>query len=385
MPHIFVESSPTPTLPCSVNGVDFEFVATYKNEEKISLSVDGERFLLSKKEKDGKDLIKVDKVTRVPKIEVVKKALNSYVKLTGNAIISSNTAPKKEIVEDSYEFLKDIDYFVNKFEVPKKLAIEVGFGSGRHLIYQAQKNPDKLYIGIEVHYPSIKQMVTNAKLQNLSNIIAIKYDARLLLEFIESNCVDEIFVHFPVPWDKKPHRRVMSDEFIQEATRVLKVNGFLHLRTDSINYFEYTLGLVANLNRGHIEIDINRDIEISSKYEDRWKRQEKNIYDVMFYAKDESPKLELDGRFLFGKVKEHSQFDFEHKPMIEGDFFLHIKKPFEIEGGKILLSVTMGDFNKPLNKYILIDGSEASYYQSTPIATKSNIKAHQLLNRILCD
>ena len=35
------------------------------------------------------------------------------------------------------------------------------------------------------------------------------------MEFIESNKVGKIFVHFPVPWDKKPHRRIYSDEFVK--------------------------------------------------------------------------------------------------------------------------------------------------------------------------
>ena len=44
-----------------------------------------------------------------------------------------------------------------------------------------------------------------------------------------------------MPWDKKPHRRVINEDFINESVRVLKRDGFLHLRTDSDNYFNYSL------------------------------------------------------------------------------------------------------------------------------------------------
>jgi len=31
---------------------------------------------------------------------------------------------------------------------------------------------------------------------------------------LSSNIADRLFVHFPVPWDKKPHRRVISPQFL---------------------------------------------------------------------------------------------------------------------------------------------------------------------------
>ncbi len=57
-----------------------------------------------------------------------------------------------------------------------------------------------------------------------------------LWNLLTSNKVEKIFVHFPVPWDKKPHRRIFSNEFINEALRILKIKGTLELRTDSRKY-----------------------------------------------------------------------------------------------------------------------------------------------------
>ncbi len=78
------------------------------------------------------------------------------------------------------------------------------------------------------------------------------------MEFIDSNKVGKIFVHFPVPWDKKPHRRIYSNEFIDEALRVLMPKGTLELRSDSRKYFDYCVELLTNLNSGKITIDINK-------------------------------------------------------------------------------------------------------------------------------
>jgi len=34
--------------------------------------------------------------------------------------------------------------------------------------------------------------------------LILDYDARVFLEFLPSNSAKQIFVHFPVPWDKNP-------------------------------------------------------------------------------------------------------------------------------------------------------------------------------------
>ena len=62
-----------------------------------------------------------------------------------------------------------------------------------------------------------------------------------LYEMLPSNRCTQIFVHFPVPWDKRPHRRVISPSFLAESMRVLEKGGRLELRTDSDKYFWYSL------------------------------------------------------------------------------------------------------------------------------------------------
>lgn len=211
MPHIVFDKNNSLRTPSSCDGVDFEFIAkSYnfregirKTEYKIGVKSDNKKFLLSLKDKNQNQMLKVDKVTRVTPINIVKDALNSYAKTTDANIVFSNTKILSEKIEPEKEYLKDIEYFVNEFQTNKELQIEIGFGSGRHLLYQAQANPDVQFIGLEIHTPSIEQMLTQVKILGIKNILAVNYDARLFMEFIKSNSVGKIFVHFPVPWDKK--------------------------------------------------------------------------------------------------------------------------------------------------------------------------------------
>lgn len=395
MPHIVFNKTELITTPSSKDGVDFKFIAKSYNftsherntEYKIAVENENKEFLLTLKDKDSDQMIKIDKVTRVAPITLVKDALNAYTNSINPNIVFSNTNSIHQKAEPRKEFLKDINYFVDEFQTNKEIQIEVGFGSGRHLLYQAKNNPDVQFIGLEIHTPSIEQALKQMKMQDITNVLIVNYDARLFMEFIDSNKVGRIFVHFPVPWDKKPHRRIYSNEFINEALRVLKVEGTLELRTDSRKYFDYCTELLTNLPTGKITIDINKDLEISSKYEDRWKKQGKNIYDVVLLSHTEDKPLEIqkDFSFDFEINYEEKISKIPTKSIVEKDYFVHVEDLFTIldEENSGLIQITMGNFDRPVSKYLIIRNGKLNYYQGSPLPTSSNIKAHNKLKEIL--
>lgn len=395
MPHILFEKKDLINTPSSIDGVDFEFIAkSYnfttkerKTEYRIALKHQDKDFMLSLKPKDHNYMIKADKITRLSPVTLMKNALNAYVKLNEANVLFSNTNNVKVKEELQNEYLKDINYFVNDFKTDKEIQIEIGFGSGRHLLYQAKNNPDVQFIGLEIHYPSIEQLLKHLELNNITNVLIVNYDARLFMEFIESNKVGKIFVHFPVPWDKKPHRRIYSNEFVNEALRILKVNGTLELRTDSRNYFDFCMELLTNLPKGKITVDINKDLEVSSKYEDRWKKQGKNIYDVILLSQSEDAPINLnfDFSFDFSIDFDVTLKTIETNSIIKKDFFIHVEELYTIENknNSGLIKVTMGNFDRPVTKYLYINDGMISYYQGNPLPTSSNINAHKKLKEIL--
>lgn len=395
MPHIVFEKNELLKTPSIKDGVSFEFIAkSYnftstprKDEYKIAVKDQDKDFLLSIKPKDDDLMIKSDKVTRLSPVSLIKKALNYYVELNHSKILFSNTNNLQAKKELKNEYLKDINYFVDDFKIDKEIQIEIGFGSGRHLLHQAKSNPNIQFIGLEIHYPSIEQLLKQLEIQNITNVLVVNYDARLFMEFIESNKVGRIFVHFPVPWDKKPHRRIYSNEFVNEALRVLKIGGTLELRTDSRKYFDFCTQVLTNLQKGRITIDINKDLAVSSKYEDRWKKQGKNIYDVVLEAWNEDENINLNYDFSFDFEANFNKIinSIPKKSMIEKNFFVHIEEIYTIleKDNSGLIKITMGNFDRPVTKYILIENKRISYYQGNPLPTSANIDAHKKLIEIL--
>lgn len=389
MPHLHIVEFKEVGMPSIKDGVSFNFIAknaSHQEEKLISVSVDEDNFFLLVADEDSKKLLKSDKLTRPASIFNVHKALLSYADASGMDVISSNVPQhQKNIHLREVKALKDINYFATDFPTNKKICIEVGFGSGRHLLHQAQNNPDTLYIGIEIHTPSIEQVLKQITIQNIENILVLNYDARLFMELVPSNRIDKIYVHFPVPWDKKPHRRVISKDFIEEATRILNVNGTLELRTDSENYYAYSYETFIAFSKTTLHINKNRDIAITSKYEDRWKKMQKNFYDVTMINSEHSPELSLEGNFDFSAVNLSVQdiIDLYKKTQKFDSGFINFERCYTLDDGA-MLRLSMGSFDKPEHLYVIVKKNEAYYYPKTPLRSKSNLIAHKLLNEVLC-
>ncbi len=388
MPHLHISEFKEIEFPSQEDEVSFNFIAeniNHNEERLISVTVEGNDFFLLVKEEDNRSLLKTDKLTRPASIFNVHKALLAYAKKAKLDVISSNVPQhQKNIHLEDVTALKNIEYFASSFKTDKEVRVEVGFGSGRHLLHQAANNPDILFIGIEIHRPSIEQVLKQITIQNLDNLLVLDYDARLFMELIPSNIVGKVYVHFPVPWDKKPHRRVISTSFIQEARRVLKVGGQLELRTDSENYYAYSYETFIAFNKTTLHINKNKDIAISSKYEDRWKKMEKNIYDVTMINEEDSPALSLEGDFSFCDVKLSGDDIIKlHKKIQKFDGgFIHFERAYKLKNG-VMLRLSMGSFDRPEHLYLIIDNNSANYFPSLPLKSKSNLLAHKFLDKVL--
>lgn len=387
MPHLHIEKFKEIEFPQTFNGVEFGFIAqniNHTDERLISAKVENDEFFLLVKDDEKKCLLKTDKLTRPASIYNVHKALISYAKLAKLNVISSNVPDTdKNVHLQEVSALKDIAYFASNFPTDKEINIEVGFGSGRHLLHQAEQNSDILFIGIEIHRPSIEQVLKQISIKKLDNVLVLDYDARLFMELVPSNLVGRIFVHFPVPWDKKPHRRVISTSFIEEARRVLKVGGSLELRTDSENYYAYSYETFIAFNKTTLHINKNKDIAISSKYEDRWKKMEKNIYDVTMINDIESDKLEIIEDFSFSTVNvtDSKIADLNAITKKDKESFIHFERIYKLRDA-MMVRVSMGSFNRPEHLYIIVKDKQAFYFPSVPLKSRSNLVAHKFLDEV---
>lgn len=389
MPHIKVKPFELSRAESLVRRGVLEFRAQTdeRSDELWAVTEEGQEFLLHVKPQSDHTLIKYDKITRPLRVSLLKKALRKVAEALELDILSSNIAPKTSDDRVASVYEKSIKDFEEDILPDKKIRIEVGFGSGRHLLYQAQKHPDRLFIGLEIHTPSAQQVLKQIALQELDNIWVVNYDARLFLEMLPSNTVERIYVHFPVPWDKKPHRRVISEAFNAEAMRVLEPGGELELRTDSDNYFSYALSTFLSVPKTDFRIRKNADLEVTSKYEARWRRMQKDIYDVYVKSLFHSEEKKIEGEFNFDivKYKYGALKCLKRTPIRFERFFVHIERVYRIGEENTLLKCSFGSFDRPEHKYIVLGKEEKRYVASPPVKTAVNLNAHIALMEIIED
>lgn len=383
MPNLLAKKIKKLTLPFEKDGVSFIFLAKGRVIDLLLCEVEKKKFFLSIREKNGKIVIKGEKLTKPTNIGLLQRALkvfrdNFCEEIINEAILLEKPASFEEnkIVLNSQSLLKEIKNF-------EEIYIEIGFGTGRHLLHQARKNPQTLVIGLEVYKPVIKQVYNLAIKGQIENIRLINIDARLLFEILPANIADKIFLHFPIPWGEDVHRRVVSDDFAIFAQRVLKKGGTFELRSDSFEYTTFTLEKFLTLDKIQVEIFKDEALEISSKYEDRWKKQNKNIFDVIVHSFLENEEEAREENFDFLKLNAKEIYDnFKNETYKFDDFFVHFEDKYKISEDDILIKLSFGSFSWPNHSYIRIN-EKSEYFIKELLPSPSTIKAHKKIMELL--
>jgi tRNA (guanine-N7-)-methyltransferase len=139
--------------------------------------------------------------------------------------------------------------------------LEIGFGGGEHLIWQAEHNPDVLMIGCEPFMDGIAKVLDAVATRSLTNIRLHADDARAVLRWLQPGSIDRAFVLFPDPWPKMRHRkrRLVNFETVADLARAMRVGAELRLGTDIGDYAGQMLEVV--LASGAFDWQANRPVD----------------------------------------------------------------------------------------------------------------------------
>lgn len=132
------------------------------------------------------------------------------------------------------------------------VVLEIGFGNGETLVQQAFENPDKNYIGIEVHKPGVGHCLLKAHDAGIGNLRLLMHDAiEVLNSQIPLESLTRVNLYFPDPWPKKRHhkRRIVQHDFLNLIADRLSTNGSLNIATDWAEYAEHIDDVVGQSNR----------------------------------------------------------------------------------------------------------------------------------------
>ena len=126
---------------------------------------------------------------------------------------------------------------------PRRFALEIGFGSGEHLIAAAAADPGCGFIGIEPYLNGMASAVAAIADSGLANVRLFDGDAAVLLDWLPAASLASVDLLYPDPWPKKRHwkRRFVSRENLDRLARVLQPGGAFRFASDIPSYVEWTL------------------------------------------------------------------------------------------------------------------------------------------------
>ncbi len=126
---------------------------------------------------------------------------------------------------------------------PGPLWLEIGFGSGEHLVHMARAYPGVTLIGAEAYVNGVATALAKLARGPLPNVRVHPGDVRDLLEVLPAGCLERAFLNYPDPWPKARHhrRRFVVPEALGLLADAMAPGAEFRVATDIEDYVRQTL------------------------------------------------------------------------------------------------------------------------------------------------
>ncbi len=173
------------------------------------------------------------------------------------------------------------------FKNENPIVLELGCGKGEYSVALSQRHPKKNFIGVDIKGSRIWKGATDSNNINLKNIAFLRIRIEHILRCFSKDEISEIWITFPDPQIKKKRarKRLTHPEFLKKYSQILKDDGVIHLKTDSLFLYGYTLGIIQAENHElldctHDIYGVNQernDVDIQTHYEKTFRNKGKSI------------------------------------------------------------------------------------------------------------
>ena len=200
-------------------------------------------------------------------------------------------AGRDNVIEPGKELFNGIKGHWNEvyFGNQNPITVELACGRGEYSVALAKLFPARNYVGVDIKGDRIWKGSSLAVEQQLSNIGFLRTNILNVDFFFSEGEVEEIWLTFPDPRPKKRDvkRRLTSPRFVELYKQILRKDGYLRLKTDNTELFQYSLEELK------LRDDI-RDLEFTEDVYQSPLRGEcfdiKTRYEEMFASKGEKIK-----------------------------------------------------------------------------------------------
>src|SRR6185295_16056527 len=125
------------------------------------------------------------------------------------------------------------------------VSLEIGFGGGEHLLWQAENRRRSGIIGAEPYVSGVAKLLSklSGRADPIRNVRVYMEDARDIIEVLPKASIGRVFILFPDPWPKTRHhkRRFIQMTMLDELARIMKPGGEIRFATDDMGYLIWAL------------------------------------------------------------------------------------------------------------------------------------------------
>ncbi len=209
-------------------------------------------------------------------------------------------------VSGQYQYLKTCEktitepektgYKLNKaFDNDNPIHVELGCGKGKFLRENALKNPDINYFGFENNVKVAYRCAKAAFDNDPPNYYIVYSNGDILKEVFEAGSIDRIYLNFSDPWPKPSHckRRLTHKKFLDVYRAVLSDNGEIHMKTDNVELFEFSISQLKNDSWEFIMVtsDLHKSMyqedNIMTEYEEKFVNEGRRINKLIVRKKND--------------------------------------------------------------------------------------------------
>ncbi len=181
------------------------------------------------------------------------------------------------------------------------IILEIGCGKGEYTVSLAKAYPDFNFIGIDIKGDRIWKGAKDALAEGLKNVAFLRTQAEHINAFFDDKEVSGIWLTFPDPQEKKARakKRLTSPTFLSKYEKILVPNSPIHLKTDNLILFEYTLSIIKENNHRLLACaydlysnnSVNEPLlkEIQTYYEKMFLKEGQSIHYLKFSLNEEKP------------------------------------------------------------------------------------------------
>ena len=132
------------------------------------------------------------------------------------------------------------------FEAKQPITLELACGKGEYTVALAERFPERNFIGVDIKGARIWNGAKRALDADMENVRFLRTPIDHLASYFAKDEISEIWITFPDPFLRRSKRlkRLTSPKFLEIYKSVMKPEGWINLKTDSRELYDYTLEVI---------------------------------------------------------------------------------------------------------------------------------------------